>query len=301
MNKHTAKHIWMVGGLVAVLLSGCTPQNQENAQKSPGHAFPVEAAQITGDLTYQDVLQKGEQIHFAYISPNDLRVFLGTHAGIYGSAKGGLWSLFSPDMAKNDITGLFFEPSNPKWVFMGGNQISKRSSDGGKSWKTVKSGLPSSLDIRALTGCTTEQGVNLFAYVENEGIFRSLDGGDHWKKWLSVDSDVFAMDYDDSEQRLYVLTQNGLFYEQNGQLTKAGVPDVTQLYSFSIDREKSRIYLATDQGVMIKENGKWETLGKQLPEQVILLASGSIGGQMVAVGESASLYLLQENEWKKWE
>ena len=301
MNRQTARRVWMIGGLAAALLVGCTPQNQEGLQQKPSHTSPVEAAQIPGDLTYQDVLQAGEQIHFVYVSPQDLRILLGTHAGIYGSAKGGLWSAYSPKMVKSDITGIYVEPSNPQWIYVAGNQVSKLTLDGGKTWKNVKAGLPPSLDIRSVTGCSTDQGVNLFTYVENEGIYKSSDGGDHWKKWLTVDTEVFAMDYDRNDNRLYLLTQAGLFFEQNGQLNREATPVAQQMYSFSIDRDHNRIYLATDQGVMMKTDGKWEVLGKQLPEQVVLLASGSIGNQMVAVGESASLYLLQNNEWKKWE
>lgn len=301
MYGQTARKVWMIGGLTAALLAGCTPENQEGPQKKPSHTSPVEAAQIPGDLTYQDVLQAGEQIHFVYVSPQDLRILLGTHAGIYGSAKGGLWSTYAPEMAKNDITGIYMDPSNPQWIYVAGQQVSKLTLDGGKTWKHVKTGLPPSLDIRSVTGYSTDQGVNLVAYVENEGIYRSSDSGEQWDKWLAVDTEVFAMDYDKNENRLYVLTQNGLFYEQDGQLNKESTPVAQQMYSFAIDRDNNRIYLATDQGVMMKTDGKWEALGQQLPEQVILLAAGSIGNQMIAVGESATLYLLQNNQWNKWE
>ncbi|MGD8191823.1 WD40/YVTN/BNR-like repeat-containing protein [Brevibacillus ginsengisoli] len=299
MNKQTARKVWMIGGLVAALLVGCTPQNQEERKIS--HTSPVQAAQIPGDLTYQDVLQTGEQIHFAYVSPQDLRILLGTHAGIYGSAKDGLWSAYSPEMAKSDITGIYVEPSNPHWIYVAGNQVSKLTHDGGNTWKNVSTGLPTPLDIRSIAGFSTGQGVNLFAYVENEGIYKSSDSGEHWKKWLAVNTEVIAMDYDKNSNRLYILTQEGLFFEENGHLNQEGTPVARQMYSFSIDRDNNRIYLATDQGVMMKSDGKWESLGKQLPEQVILLASGSIGHQMIAVGESASLYLLQDNQWEKWE
>lgn len=301
MDKHTGKKVWMMGGLVAALLVGCSPENQENVQKKPSLASPVQAAQIPGDLTYQDVLQTGEQIHFVYVSPQDLRILLGTRAGLYGSAKGGLWSLYSSDMAKSDITGMYFEPTNPQWIYVAGNKISKRTLDGGKTWKEMHTGLPQTLDIRAVTGFSTDQGVSLVGYVENEGIYKSADGGEHWNKWIPLSTEVIAMDYDVKDQRLYVLTQDGLFFEQDGQLNREATPAVQQMYSFSIDRENNRLYLATDQGVMMKTDGKWEALGKQLPEQVILLAAGSISGQMIAVGESATLYLLQDNEWKKWE
>lgn len=300
MGKQTMKNMWMIGGLAALMV-GCSPLSQESVPKKDPNAQVVQAAQIPGDLTYQDVLQKGEQIHFVFVSPKDSRVFLGTRAGLYASASGGLWSLFSPELANSDITGVVFDPNNPKWLYLGGNRISKCSLDGGKTWKEAKAGLPKSLDIRCVTGARIGQEMNLFVYVENEGVYFSQDGGQHWKKHPAVNGEVFAIDYDTANQRLYLLTQDGLMYEENGQWNQEAIPDVEQTYSFSIDRDHNRIYLATDKGVMVKQDDKWEMLGQQLPEQAILLASGSGQNQVTAVGESASLYIWQNKAWKKWE
>lgn len=288
----------MISGLTAALLVGCSPQ-QEAVHKGGEHAPPVQAAQIPGDLTFQDVLQKGEQIHF--VTAWDSRILLGTHSGLYASASGNLWSTLSSGLEKKDVSGWFTDPSNPKWMYVGGKNVSLVSGDGGKTWTESKKGLPETLDIRSVTGYRNNGQNNLYVYVESEGIFHSQDGGKQWDKFTTVSSEVYAMDYDLAEGRLYLLTQDGLVSQMNGQWTQEAIPEATQFYSFSIDRENQIIYLATDKGIMMKQDNEWELIQQQLPEQAILLTAGLSTYPLVAVGESASLYTMQNNEWIKWE
>ncbi|MGC5326223.1 WD40/YVTN/BNR-like repeat-containing protein [Brevibacillus sp. SYSU BS000544] len=301
MKKRVLKHIGIISGLLAALLVGCEPADQAAVNKAEGHSSAVQAAQIPGDLTFQDVLQKGEQIHFVSVSPKESRILLGTHAGLYASASGNLWSIFSSGLEKKDISGWFTDPENPKWLYVGGNRVSQYSDDGGKTWRESTKGLPQVLNIRCVTGVRENEQIILYAYIENEGVFQSADGGRSWGKFSTVTSDVYAMDYDQSESRLYMLTQDGLIYEQNGQWNQEAIPDATQLYSFSVDRENRIIYLASDKGVMMKQDNQWEMMEQQLPEQAMLLSAGPASYPLVAVGESASLYTLQNNEWIKWE
>jgi ligand-binding sensor domain-containing protein len=286
-----------VGLILLAVLVGCA----EDERIKPIAPAPVTAAKLSGDLTYQDVLQKGEVVHHVTMTADAQRVWVGTHSGLYSSVGGGLWALLSPELEREDISGWFIDPEQPEHVFAAGNNGVKRSTDGGKSWKAIGSGLPASPNIHSFTGLREGEQVRLFAFVSGEGIYLSNDGGEQWKLWLPLDQEVYAMDYHPREQRLYAATQYGLLYDRNGQWETENVPGVEQIYSVAVDRRDGTVSIATEQGIYQKAGGEWRPLAAKAPERLIVIAPGTGGYQLVGIGESAFIYALADGKWTKWD
>ncbi|WP_126425144.1 WD40/YVTN/BNR-like repeat-containing protein [Brevibacillus marinus] len=290
------KYIWATVGCL-LLLPACSVQ--ETAQRNTTSP-PIQAAQIPGDLTYQDVLQTGGYVTAVGMSPSEPRIWLGTHSGLYLSAGGEMWALLSDELADDTISGWVIDPQRPQWVIVGTSKGCKQSKDGGKTWQSVGSGLPGGAELRLLTGGRTASRLQLFAYLGEEGIYHSDDGGGTWRKWMDVDQEVTAMLYVPQQQQLYVVTQDSLLRSSGGTWERAGIPDVRQIYSLAADPEE-RLYLATDEGVFYQAEDGWTPLAPQTPEKLIMLGTGWGEYRLVAVGESAFLYTLYNDQWQQWE
>ncbi len=281
-----------------VLLTACSGQKEAGKPKSP---TPVAAAKLPGDLTYQDVLQKGEMVHNLAMTPDAQHVWVGTHAGLYSSVGDGLWALLSPALEQEDVVGWFIDPEHPDHIYIAGSNGVKRTEDGGKTWIEADSGLPAIPNIHSFIGIREGESVRLFAFVTGEGIYQSTNGGDQWKLWLSLDQEVYAMDYNAAENRLYVATQYGLLYHQNESWEMEQVPGVEQFYSVAVDRHDGTIAVATEQGIMQKVKGQWRPLPAKAPEILIKIAPGAGDTKWVGIGESAFVYALSNDKWSKWE
>jgi photosystem II stability/assembly factor-like uncharacterized protein len=288
---------WSVGLILLALVAGCA----EDEQTKPISPAPVTAAALPGDLTYQDVLQQGEVVHNLAMTADAQHIWVGTHSGLYSSVGGGLWALLSPELEQEDITGWFIDPEQPAHMYAAGMNGVKRSTDGGKSWKEIGAGLPPSPNIHSFTGIRDGEQVRLFAFVTGEGIYQSNDGGEQWKLWMTLDQEVYAMDYHPDEKRLYVATQYGLLFDHNGQWETESVPGVEQIYSLAVDRRDGTVAVATEDGIYQKADGEWRPLSARAPERLIVIAPGTGNYQLVGIGESAFIYALSDGKWSKWD
>lgn len=286
---------WGMIMMTWALLAGCG-ESGRNTSVPP----PVTAAATPGDLTYQDVLQKGEVVHNLSMTPDAQQIWVGTHAGLYSSAGGGLWGALSPELEREDVTGWFVDPDNPEHIFAAGQSGVISSRDGGKKWIRLGKGLPQPAEIRSVAGIREGEQLRLFAFVAGEGIYQSSNAGKEWKLWLPLDQEVYAMDYDPVEHRLYVAAQFSLLYHEEGQWKTEAVPHGQQVYSLTVDRVNGVLAVATDQGILEKVDGEWQELHAKAPEKLIVIAPGAGDYKWVGIGESAFVYALSGDKWMKW-
>lgn len=293
------KGIWRLGAflLFVAALAGCGMEQAMTKQ----HSAPVTAAGLQGNLSYQDVLEKGETVHNLAMTADAKRIWVGTHAGLYSSSSSGLWGEISPELGNVDVTGWFVDPQNPKHMTIAGNSGVMRSTDGGKKWEKIGKGLPDLPNIRSMTGIREGEQIRLFAFVSSEGVYQSTDAGEHWKLWLPLDQEVFAMDYSPQDQHIYVATQYGLLYNQKDMWETESLPGVEQVYSTAVDKRNGALYAATEQGIMQKLGGEWKLIDAKAPEKLIAIAAGEGDYQLVGIGESAFVYSLSNEKWSKWE
>jgi ligand-binding sensor domain-containing protein len=282
--------------VLLALVTGCGDTAEQTKQRQNP---PVLAATVPGDLTYQDVLQKGEAVH-SLAMIDETRIWVGTTAGLYGSTSNGLWASLSSEIEANDVAGWYIDPENPQHIYIGGNRTLKVSLDGGKSWKNMSEGLPDAPDIRGIAGVRKDGELHLYAAVSGEGVYLSKNNG-KWEKWLPLDQDVYMIDYHPDEDRVYVATQYGVLFSHGEKWETEPLPNAEQVYSLAVDDRDGSLYVATEQGILHKKDGTWMPLPVKAPERLVVIAQGAGDYQLVGIGESAYIYTLLDEKWTKWE
>ncbi|AWX54250.1 MULTISPECIES: hypothetical protein [Brevibacillus] len=291
---------WGIGVIAMLQLVGCGNNSSTGSEQSNTNPQTVTAAALQGNLTYQDVLEQGATIHNLMMTDDDKQIWVGTNSGLYSSVGGGSWGSLSTDLQQYTIEGWFVDPDDPKQIFVGGIDGVLHSTDGGKKWATVNNGLPEPANISSFVGSRQGDEVRLFAFVSGEGIYQSTDEAQSWSLWQPMDQEVFAMDFDPEQDRLYVAAQFSLLYNEEGQWKTEEIPGAEQIYSLAINRRTGTLAVATEKGIYEKIKGEWRLLDARSPEKLIVLASGGEDTKWVGIGESALIYKLEDNRWIKW-
>jgi len=286
--------LW-IGLALFLVATGCSSKESSTDQGKTS----VVAATVLGDLTYQDVLQKGAVIHNLAMTDSE-KIWIGTYAGLFSSSDNKLWYEVSPKLQTVDVTGWYIDPDVSTSIYLGGNNVMKQSRDGGKSWSDFNEGLPENPDIRGLIGIKKSGDLHLYAAVSGDGVYQSVDGS-AWKKWMPLDQEVYAIAYHKDDDRIYVATQYGLLYATDKTWEPEQLDHVEQIYSLCIDERDGAIYVATEQGVLKKEEGEWAPLVQKAPERLVVLSQGKGDYQLVGVGESAYIYTLRNDTWTRME
>ena len=127
------------------------------------------------------------------------RVLAGTDVGIFRSEdSGGTWEKLDSPMEDLQIWSVTVDPTNPDTVFAGTRPEGFRSRDGGKNWTKLDMGV--NLDCPIGTPRTTNMIVDprdsrtVWAGIEVDGVYKSLDGGDNWVHLPELGPDPFQGD-----------------------------------------------------------------------------------------------------------
>lgn len=220
----------------------------------------------------------------------------------FGAAGGGVWKTRDGGRNWNNISDGFFggsigaievSKSDNNVIYVGGGERTVRgnvsigygiwkSEDAGKTW--VSKGLKDSRQIaRVRVHPTNHQIVyaasmgNLFKPNAERGVFKSVDGGDHWEKVLFVNKEVGAVDLvlDPSNPRI--------LYATTWRISRTP-------YSLSSGGEGCGIWKSTDSGETWKALTKNEGLPKDTlgiigitvspanPERVWAIIESQTGG-----------------------
>jgi photosystem II stability/assembly factor-like uncharacterized protein len=148
-------------------------------------------------------------------------VYAGTPNGVLKSMDSGMtWSAVTPQPAPANISALVIAPEDSNKLYAAANNWIPqkgyvgsllKSTDGGKTWITVDSGLPQT-QLKALAVHPTDPNT---LYVGTEaGVFRSTDGGATWSEMNAglTSKDVFALAVDPmNPDKLYAGTSSGVF------------------------------------------------------------------------------------------
>lgn len=168
---------------------------------------------VDGGKTWQQMgLENSEHIGKILVDPRNSNIVLvaaegplwsaGGERGLYKTSDGGAnWELILGIDENTGVTDIEFDPSNPDviyaaayqrrrhtWSFMAGGSQSGiyKSTDGGDSWRQIKTGLPK-VDMGKIGLAVTEANPAIvYATIEasnnEKGFYKSTNKGESWEK-----------------------------------------------------------------------------------------------------------------------
>jgi photosystem II stability/assembly factor-like uncharacterized protein len=212
----------------------------------------------------------GGDLHSLAVDPTDPdKVVVGGHEGGAISSDGGQTWRQASGLEGADPMGWVIDPNDPSKMYVGGHPGFYRSEDGGKSFSQDNSGLPGT-DVHGL-GMDLQNPDTLYAYIVDEGIYRSLDAGESWEP-VSSEAGVMGpilVDPRDSDT-LYVSSMQGGFRKSTdaGESWETVSPLPGMVMSISQSWEDpDTFYAANGRQVLRSTDGgeSWRPVGGELP------------------------------------
>jgi photosystem II stability/assembly factor-like uncharacterized protein len=214
----------------------------------------------------------GGDLHSLAVDPTDPeKVVVGGHDGGAISSDGGKTWRQASGLEGADPMGWVIDPNDPQKMYVGGHPGFYHSEDGGKSFSQDNSGLPAT-DVHGL-GMDPQNPQILYAYIVDEGIYRSPDAGESWEP-VSSEAGVMGpilVDPRDSDT-LYVSSMEGGFREstdggENWQ-TVSPFPGGGMVMSISQSWEEPDPFYAANGKQVLRstDSGEtWRPVGEDLP------------------------------------
>lgn len=154
----------------------------------------------------------GRSAAVAGVAGNPMLAYMGAAGGgVWKTEDGGSnWQNISDGFFGGSIGAVEVSPSDPNTIYVGGGEVTVRGNvshgygvwktiDGGKTWKSM--GLEDSRRIPRIRIDPENPDVvyaavlgHLFGPSQQRGIYKSVDGGETWKRTLFVNEEVGACD-----------------------------------------------------------------------------------------------------------
>jgi photosystem II stability/assembly factor-like uncharacterized protein len=212
---------------------------------------------------------------------NPSTLYAAVGSGIFKTNDGGTnWStvLAYHTWNRSAITGFVLDSKNPAILYAMedyyfGSDITYRSTDGGVSWTTFRTGSTTVLAIDPSASST------LYIAVPNEGILKSTDGGTNWTPVNSglTDANVNALViHPVTASTLFAGTKSGVFKSMDGGTSWSSINNGltnTSVKVLAIDSiTPSTIYAGTEGGIFksINMGGTWAAMNSGLPNVAVL-------------------------------
>ena len=130
---------------------------------------------------------------------NPHRILAGSDNGIFRAEdNGATWEMLDSPMDGTQIWSIAVDPVDPDIIFAGTRPDAFRSKDGGKNWEKLSLGLtnPCPVGIPRTTNMIVDPRDHrtVWAGIEVDGIYKSLDGGDSWVHLPELGPDPFHGD-----------------------------------------------------------------------------------------------------------
>ena len=130
---------------------------------------------------------------------NPHRILAGTDLGIFRSEdNAATWERLESPMESLQIWSVAVDPSDPDVIFAGTRPDAFRSRDGGRTWDQLDLGLniPCPIGIPRTTNMIVDprDSRTVWAGIEVDGVYKSLDGGDNWVHLPDLGPDPFHGD-----------------------------------------------------------------------------------------------------------
>jgi len=127
------------------------------------------------------------------------RILAGTDVGLYRSENaGGTWEKIESPMDGIQIWSVTVDATDPETIFVGTRPDAFRSRDGGQTWHALSLGvtIPCPVGIPRTTNVIVDPRDHhtIWAGIEVDGVYKSLDGGDTWRHLPALGPDPFHGD-----------------------------------------------------------------------------------------------------------
>ena len=187
-------------------------------------------------------LQTADVHTLAFSSSDANSLFLGHHDGLMVSRDQG--TTWQPAQLQGvDAMSLATSAGNPQRMYAAGHGIFYRSDDGGANWTRVESSIQGA-DIHAFAA-SPDDADRVYAFVENQGISASGDGGATWQPLPPTAPTALAALAAGPGQTLYVGTSLGDIFESadGGRNWRRGsIGTGMQLTSLIFDQGSGDLY-----------------------------------------------------------
>lgn len=173
---------------------------------------------FAGETTTLNVLAGKTHFHGIAVHPVDPdRFYLATHHGFFLIAPDGSAKRLSDN--RNDYMGFTPHPTDPEVFFAsghpagGGNLGFIQSTDGGRTWQKLSSGVGGPVDFHQMDVSPADPDL---VYGVFRGLQVSEDGGKTWEKVAKTPPKLLDLAASASDTvTLYAATQNGLLVSRN--------------------------------------------------------------------------------------
>jgi len=202
---------------------------------------------------------------FSFDPSNSSKLWIGTSAGIYNSADGGVnWNATGalPSWTNQEFTQISVDPRNASIVYVSTlGRFVYKSIDNGISWE-MKRGESDALGTSRIYDIAVDPASSniIFAASINQGIYKSVDGGNNWLRSNNGIDDLntrIIHYHRADDNRLYVVAGSSVFISNDKAISwqKLSTPVESNIISFFGDsNNSSTLFLATNSQIFRREN-----------------------------------------------
>ena len=204
----------------------------------------------------------GEAIHaMTQAKDNPNMLFVGTSNGVFVSKNSGDdWEKISSSTMPVNLNSMAIDPRRSSTIYAGTNWRPYKSTDGGQSWRLIKTGMIDDSDVFAVT-IDPRNAEHIIASACS-GIYESFNGGDKWAKIQGIPSQSRRtrdlVQHPTLPGTVYAATTEGFWMTTNGGKSWALTTQRNlEINSIAVHPdEPNRVFIATNNyGVMISIDG----------------------------------------------
>ena len=127
------------------------------------------------------------------------RLLAGSDTGLFRSEDDGEhWELVDSPMGDRQLWSVTLDPADPETIFVGARPGAFRSRDGGANWEELPLEVadPCPIGIARTTSMFVDprDRQRVWAGIEVDGVYKSLDGGDSWVRLPDLGENLFQND-----------------------------------------------------------------------------------------------------------
>ena len=212
----------------------------------------------------------------------------------------GMREMMKGEMEQEQFNALVQDAANPKILWAGAWSNSEpgktvyKTVDGGKTWKPSGKGLPGD-DVKILLASPPS---SLFAFIGDDGFFKSSDGGATWSAASGPGAKVRSIVVDPSSPgRLFAATEKGLYRSADlGSSWSAVVVEKDGDVEAVVASASGRVFAGTFHGVFESKDGgsTWAPFAPGLPNtDVRALAIGNAPSRLYAGIAGGSVWSIE--------